>query len=50
LQWTEPSASAFQTLKSTLLSKPVPITPNFDLPFIGQTDAGNKAIKAVFRR
>jgi len=34
-------------LKSTLLSKPVLITPNFDLPFIVQTDASNKAIGAV---
>jgi hypothetical protein len=34
-------------LKSTLLSKPVLITPSFDLPFIGQTDAGNKSIRAV---
>jgi hypothetical protein len=34
-------------LKSTLLSKPILITPNFDLPFIVQTDASNKAIGAV---
>ena len=34
-------------LKSTLLSKPVLITPSFDLPFIGQRDAGNKSIRAV---
>jgi hypothetical protein len=34
-------------LKSTLLSKPVLITASFYLPFIGQTDAGNKAIRAV---
>jgi phospholipid-translocating ATPase len=47
LQWTKSSVSSFQTLKSTLLSKPVLITPSFDLPFIGQTDAGNKAIRAV---
>ena len=47
MQWTEPSLSSFQTLKSTLLSKPVPITAGFDLPFIGQRDAGNKAIRAV---
>ena len=34
-------------LKSTLLSKPVLITASFYLPFIGQTDAGNKSIRAV---
>ena len=47
MQWTESSVSSFQTLKSTLLSKPVPITPSFGLPLIGQTDAGNKAIRDV---
>jgi phospholipid-translocating ATPase len=47
LQWTESSVSSFQTLKSTLLSKPVLITASFYLPFIGQTDAVNKAIRAV---
>jgi len=47
LQWTQPSVGAFQTLKSTLLSKPVLITPNFELPFIVQIDASNKAIGAV---
>ena len=47
LQWTEPSVSAFKTLKSTLLSKPILITPNFDLPFIVQIDASKKAIGAV---
>jgi hypothetical protein len=45
--WTESSVISFQTLKSTLLSKPVLITASFYLPFIGQTDAGNKAIRAV---
>jgi hypothetical protein len=47
LQWTQPSVSAFQTLKSTLLSKPILITPNFDLLFIVQKDASKKAIGAV---
>ena len=47
LQWTEPFVSAFQTLRSTLLSKPILITPNFDLPFIVQTDASNRTIGAV---
>ena len=45
--WTPECAVAFEKLKSLLCSAPVLQTPNFDKPFIVQTDASERGVGAV---
>lgn len=45
--WTEIEATAFQTLKTALVSAPVLALPNFQKPFIIETDASDSGIGAV---
>ena len=45
--WTEDCQAAFETLKSKLTQAPILSFPNFDEPFILDTDASNTAIGAV---
>ena len=45
--WTEDCQAAFETLKSKLTHAPIFSFPNFDKPFILDTDASNTAIGAV---
>ena len=45
--WTEQCQQAFDTLKQTLISAPIPVYPNFSLPFELQVDASNTAIGTV---
>ena len=45
--WTEHTESAFQHLKTCLCSAPILAYPNFDKPFILQTDASDVGLGAV---
>ena len=45
--WTEEHDQAFQTLKKKLLEAPILAFPNFELPFIIDTDASETALGAV---
>ena len=45
--WNETCEQAFTKLKNCLLSNPILCTPNFDKPFILQTDASNFGLGAV---
>lgn len=45
--WTDATETAFQVLKSALISAPVLALPNFSLPFMIDTDACNVGIGAV---
>ena len=45
--WTENTESAFQHLKTCLSSAPILAYPNFDNPFILQTDASDVRLGAV---
>ena len=45
--WTENTESAFQHLKTCLCSAPILAYPNFDKPFILQTDASDVGLGAV---
>ena len=45
--WTENTESAFQHLKTCLCSAPILAYPNFDKPFILQTDASDFGLGAV---
>ena len=47
LQWNQPETEAFQKLKECLTTAPVLMNPDFEKPFILQTDASNTAIGAV---
>jgi transposase InsO family protein len=46
-QWTEPMNRSFEELKRRVTSDPVVVCPNFDLPFILQTDASLQGLGAV---
>jgi precorrin-6B methylase 1 len=46
-KWTEPMNRSFEELKHRVTSDPVVVCPNFDLPFIFQTDASLKGLGAV---
>ncbi|KAL6464008.1 hypothetical protein MHYP_G00283990 [Metynnis hypsauchen] len=45
--WTEVCENAFQALKSRLLTAPVPVYPDYSLPFALQTDAPLMGLGAV---
>ena len=45
--WTSSVEQAFNTLKQALVSAPVMRNPNFDEPFILQTDASHIGVGAV---
>ena len=47
IKWTAECMKAFQQLKDTLCLSPVLKSPCFDYPFILQTDASNRGIRAV---
>ena len=47
LEWTEIMNHSFNELKHRITSNPVVVCPNFDLPFILQTDASLKGLGAV---
>ena len=47
VKWTEECESAFLALKEKLCSAPVLRSPNFQLPFVLQTDASNRGVGAV---
>ena len=47
LTWTEEHEKVFLTLKKRLLEAPILASPNFELPFIIDTDASDTALGAV---
>ena len=47
VHWTEECESVFLALKEKLCSAPVLKSPNFQLPFVLQTDASNRGVGAV---
>ncbi len=47
VNWGEEQETAFQTLKNMLSQSPVLRLPNFELPFVLQTDASDEGISAV---
>lgn len=47
IRWTEEAEQAFQDLKNALCQGPVLCCPNFDKPFILQTDASDTGVGAV---
>lgn len=46
--WTKETEKAFQSLKTTMTTQPVLHAPDFTLPFILQTDASDKGLRADF--
>ena len=46
-QWTPACQSAFETLKGKLVNAPVLVYPNFDCPFVLETDASVRGLGAV---
>jgi len=48
--WTNTTEQAFQTLKQALTTAPVLTLPNFDKPFVLETDAYDKGIGAVLQQ
>jgi hypothetical protein len=45
--WTSVHDKAFQTLKQALMSTPILALPNFDKPFMIETDASDSGVGAV---
>jgi len=48
--WTETTEQAFQLLKQSLISAPVLTLPNFNEPFMVETDASDYGIGAVLQQ
>lgn len=48
--WTCVTEEAFQNLQESLVSAPVLALPNFELPFVVETDASDKGIGAVLQQ
>ena len=46
-KWTSECDAAFQELKQRLISAPVLIFPNFDKPFLLDTDGSETGVGAV---
>ena len=46
-EWTPACQVAFENLKLKLIKAPILVTPQFDKPFILETDASNKGLGAV---
>lgn len=47
IQWTEAAVAAFHDIQQSLSKQPVLYSPNFDEPFILQTDASDRGLGAV---
>ncbi len=47
VQWTEPCQQALTQVKAALCGGPLLHSPNFDLPFLLQTDASDRGLGAV---
>ncbi len=47
VQWTEPCQQALTKVKAALCGGPLLHSPNFDLPFLLQTDASDRGLSAV---
>lgn len=47
IRWNEMAEQAFSRIKECLITAPVLSNPNFDLPFVIQSDASDTAIAAV---
>lgn len=47
IQWTEEAVAAFHDIQQSLSKQPVLYSPNFDEPFILQTDASDRGLGAV---
>lgn len=47
IQWTEEAIAAFHDIQQSLSKQPVLYSPNFDEPFILQTDASDRGLGAV---
>ncbi len=47
VQWTEPCQQALTKVKAALCGGPLLHSPNFDLPFLLQTDASDRGLGAV---
>jgi len=45
VQWTEQCQVAFEEVKKALCGEPLLFTPNFELPFVLQTDAPNRGLR-----
>lgn len=47
IQWNDECEQAFQQLKKQLCSAPVLHSPDFDKPFLLQTDASDRGVGAI---
>lgn len=48
--WTSSANQAFEVLKTALTSAPILTLPNFDKPFVAETDASDKGIGTVLQQ
>ena len=46
-QWTETATEAFEILKKAVSTAPVLTLPNFDIPFVVETDASGTGVRAI---